>query len=194
MNNSLKMKQANTIAKIKTAAVAAAAAVSIEKMQAKQLKDQQVCHSVLDALTYRLSSLDKEHGKNYLIRQISVNINSIDSSGVTSPKTAAFSLLKSNKLIENNGNASGSFTNSLHKRDSVSSSSTLVGSNLHKALNARIIGDENWAPVRDQLILNQTPKQKRLDQMVNKKNDICSKLLDTGWHKNIYSKLVFPKI
>lgn len=42
----------------------------------------------------------------------------------------------------------------------------MLENNLHKTLNARIIGDESWAPVRDQLILNQSPKQKRLDQMV----------------------------
>ncbi len=158
-------------------------------MQAKQLKEQKVYHSVIDALTLRLNSLDKEQGKKNLIRQISVNINSIDPSGTTSPKTAAFSLLRSNQLNENENcrissilSGSSVSNTSFFKRDSVSS--------LHKTLNARIIGDENWAPVRDQLILNQTPKQKRLDQMVTNKY-----FFSYGFHKYyLLSIKLFNKI
>lgn len=142
LNNSFKFKSANTLSKVKTAAIAAATAVSINKEE------------------FQLSqNFNNDHGKNTLIRRISVNINSIDNSGdeVLSPNSSAANLLRSNQLIGNS------------KRASVSSNSTLVGSNLHRTLNARIIGDENWAPVRDQLILNQAPKQKRLDQMVSTK-------------------------
>ena len=41
--------------------------------------------------------------------------------------------------------------------------SSLISS--YKSINARLIGDESWAPVRDQLILNLTQKPKRVDQM-----------------------------
>ena len=43
----------------------------------------------------------------------------------------------------------------------------------YQSLNARIIGDESWAPVRDQLILNLTPRPKRAEQ-IQRQNFRCA--------------------
>ena len=128
--------------KVKTAAVAAAAAVSINLASpTEQLQKP----DDLKSISSGQSSFNNETGKKNLIRQISVSIHN------NNPTRKSSSSI--DKIISS-------------KRDSLASNSTLVGSNMHHTLNARIIGDENWAPVRDQLILNQTPKTKRLDQMV----------------------------
>ena len=152
-SNSTKTKSANTINKIKTAAVTAATAVSIRKLQQQQQTADLVAEN------------DKQKTKN-LIRQISVNRHE--------------NLLKSVDLCKPSFSTSPTLSHiSAHdsKRDSLQSIKSLIleakrdstqsiRSDLLETLNARILGDENWAPVRDQLILNQTPKQKRMDQMV----------------------------
>jgi hypothetical protein len=63
-------------------------------------------------------------------------------------KSAALNAIESKKNREKNNEA----------KNSSQRNSGGVGS-------GRIIGDSNWAPVREQLILNQSPKQKRSDQL-----------------------------
>lgn len=135
--NLLKSRVPNTIAKVKAAAVAAAAAISLNE---EERQEDAKSETMTERSFENTSSTETE--KNILIRQISSNM-----SGLQNPN---FNLLKSTV------NLRGS-----KRQDSLASVSSI-----QKFTQARIIGDENWAPVRDQLILNQTPKQKRLDQMV----------------------------
>jgi len=69
------------------------------------------------------------------------------------------SLPSKDKMMTENGGED------LNKSISSSSSSKNNNNNSYKTLNPRILGDESWAPVRDQLIVHYTPKQKRIDQM-----------------------------
>ena len=132
----LKTRVPTTIAKVRTAAVAAAAAMSLnEEEHQVNAKSENMTEK-----PFENSSLENE--KKLLIRKISTNMSGLQNS--------TFNLLKS----------------SVNFRGSKRQDSLASVSSIQMFTQARIIGDENWAPVRDQLILNQTPKQKRLDQMV----------------------------
>lgn len=93
---------------------------------------------------------------NNLLKQIALNIQ--DSISIDT-------LSQSKGITLNLDNTSIADFNDLEK-SITSKSSSLALSNNFKTFNSRILGDESWAPVRDQLILNQTPKPKRLDQMI----------------------------
>lgn len=126
-------------------AAAAAAAMSLNEEEERQ--EDTKSETMTERSFENTGSAETE--KKNLIRHISSNM-----SGLQNPN---FNLLKSTV------NLRGS-----KRQDSLASVSSI-----QKFTQARIIGDENWAPVRDQLILNQTPKQKRLDQMVR----ICVPIL-----------------
>ena len=153
-SNSSKTKAANTIYKIKTAAVTAATAVSIRALQQHR------------EATDLAADNDKQKTKN-LIRQISVNLheNLLKSVDLSKPSLSISPTISHISTHDSKRDSLQSIKSIIldAKRDSTLS----IRSDLLETLNARILGDENWAPVRDQLILNQTPKQKRMDQMVS---------------------------
>ena len=135
------------ISKIKIAAVAAAAAVSISQFN---LEQQQHAHT-----------RDDETNTTNLIKRISLNIQ--DSIGA---ETSSIQTNNSLNLIEEHDEVvetTGSLDKSL-----TSQASTFKSGNYNAMSQPRILGDELWAPVRDQLILNITPKQKRNVLMIYK--------------------------
>jgi len=122
------------ISKIKIAAVAAAAAVSISQFNLEQR-----------------SKAKDEDDTNNLIKRISLNIQ--DS---INPETGSINTNSSLNLIEESNEVAD--IELLNK----SIQSSKLNSDYKTLTQARILGDELWAPVRDQLILNITPKQKRI--------------------------------
>lgn len=138
--NLFKSRVPTNIAKVRAAAVTAAAAISLNEEDSQE-ETRSMKESEMNERCFENNNTTETEKKS-LIRQISSNI-----SGLQNPNS---NLLKSTVKLRG-----------AQRQDSLASISSI-----QKFTQARIIGDENWAPVRDQLILNQAPKQKRLDQMV----------------------------
>ena len=129
-------------ARVKSAALAAALTISL----LQQTEDLQQDNYDIISLNQQQGTLPvnirNQEKTNKLLRQLSYNIQD--------------SLASSNEIFLSSLNQT--YSNSLQSPQS-------LVLNSYKNLNSRIIGDEIWAPVREQLILNITRKPKRLDQI-----------------------------
>ncbi len=136
------------ISKIK---IAATTAVSINQFN---LDQQKVCKYV-NHNSNSMRVLDQEDQQELDIELKRVSLNQLENLSLSSKTTNQVNELNGDNLLDK---SITSLTSTTSKTNSNRNSS-------YKTLNPRILGDESWAPVRDQLIVHYTPKQKRIDQM-----------------------------
>lgn len=135
------------ISKIK---IAATTAVSINQFNLDQQKVKYVNHN-----SNSMRVLDQEDQQELDIELKRVSLNQLENLSLSSKTTSQVNELNGDNLLDK---SITSLTSTTSKTNSNRNSS-------YKTLNPRILGDESWAPVRDQLIVHYTPKQKRIDQM-----------------------------
>ena len=124
--------------------------MSINQFNLDQQKAKYVNHN-----SNSMRVLDQEDQQELDIELKRVSLNQLENLSLSSKTTNQVNELNGDNLLDK---SITSLTSTTSKTNSNRNSS-------YKTLNPRILGDESWAPVRDQLIVHYTPKQKRIDQM-----------------------------